>query len=221
MFKKLMSILRKGDLVDQAVQDANKMMELAESIYNEAIHSLFEKRKAGFDIYKADRQINNLEKNVRRILLENIAYNPRQDIVASLILTSIIIDIERIGDYSKNIYELTQLCMDSNKVAIDDKLAKDAEFLLKQFKVVQSAMEKDDAKEAKAIMDVLDPIRKGFDTYITNMVCESTGDVGTAVVNALFSRYLKRVGAHLENIASSIANPFDRIGFYRDKHEIE
>jgi len=221
MFKNLISILRKGDLLDQAVKDADKMMQLAEKLYDEAIHSLFEQRTAKFDIYRMDREINNLERNIRRLVLENMAYNPSPDIVASLVLTSIIIDIERIGDYSKNIHELAGLCMNAKNVKIDEKLGKDAEFILKQFAVVRNAMEADDQKEAQDLMDVLDPIRKGFDTYISDMVCEKKGHVGNAVVNALFSRYLKRVGAHLENIASSIANPFDRIGFYRDKHEIE
>jgi phosphate uptake regulator len=38
-------------------------------------------------------------------------------------------------------------------------------------------------------------------------------DKPEAVTLALYVRYLKRVGAHLNNIASSIVNPFPRIGF--------
>jgi hypothetical protein len=34
-----------------------------------------------------------------------------------------------------------------------------------------------------------------------------------AVATALYARYLKRISAHLMDIASSLANPFDRIGF--------
>ena len=34
-----------------------------------------------------------------------------------------------------------------------------------------------------------------------------------AVATALYTRYLKRIGAHLMNIATSIVNPFERIGF--------
>jgi hypothetical protein len=33
------------------------------------------------------------------------------------------------------------------------------------------------------------------------------------VTTALYIRYLKRTSAHLMDIASSLANPFDRIGF--------
>jgi len=37
-----------------------------------------------------------------------------------------------------------------------------------------------------------------------------------AVSTALYVRFLKRISAHLMNIASSIVNPFDRIGFRDD-----
>jgi hypothetical protein len=38
------------------------------------------------------------------------------------------------------------------------------------------------------------------------------GQAQTAVV-ALYVRYLKRVGAHLLKILSSVVNPFERIGY--------
>ena len=34
-----------------------------------------------------------------------------------------------------------------------------------------------------------------------------------SVAAALYIRYLKRISAHLMNIASSVVNPFERIGF--------
>ena len=37
-----------------------------------------------------------------------------------------------------------------------------------------------------------------------------------AVTTALYVRFLKRISAHLMNIASSVVNPFDRIGFRGD-----
>jgi hypothetical protein len=39
------------------------------------------------------------------------------------------------------------------------------------------------------------------------------------VTTVLYLRYLKRVSAHLKNIASSVVNPFDRIGFRGDHRE--
>lgn len=220
MFKQLMDILRKGDLVEQAVAETDLMFENAKKVFQESVATLEEKRPPSFDIYKLDRKINNSEKDIRRKLLENMAINPRQDIVASLVLTSIIIDIERIGDYSKNIYELEQLSKDKSKLKIDTELLEKSHFFLTQFDAIRQALSEDDEQMGKDIMDKLDPVRKSFDQYLCDVVVEPDIKVDEAVINALFARYLKRVAAHLENIASGIANPFHRIGFYK-KQEIE
>jgi hypothetical protein len=40
---------------------------------------------------------------------------------------------------------------------------------------------------------------------------------GNAVAIALYLRYMKRIGAHLSNISTSVVNPFPRIG-YKEKN---
>ena len=214
MFKKLMEIMRKGDLVEQAIEETAVMFSNAKKVYEEAIAALKENREPKFDIYAVDREINDSEKSIRRKLLENMAINPRQDIVASLVVTSIIIDIERIGDYSKNIYELNQI-RTSKKTNIDSELLKQANFLADQFDAINNAFGLGDPDKGKILMDRLDPVRKFFEKYIRDIIHQSNISIENAVINTLFARYLKRVGAHLENIASGIVNPFDRIGFYK------
>jgi phosphate transport system protein len=209
-----MEIMRKGDLVEQAIEETAVMFSNAKKVYEEAIAALKENREPKFDIYAVDREINDSEKSIRRKLLENMAINPRQDIVASLVVTSIIIDIERIGDYSKNIYELNQI-RTSKKTNIDSELLKQANFLADQFDAINNAFGLGDPDKGKILMDRLDPVRKFFEKYIRDIVHQSNISIENAVINTLFARYLKRVGAHLENIASGIVNPFDRIGFYK------
>ena len=43
------------------------------------------------------------------------------------------------------------------------------------------------------------------------------GDSGRAVTTALYLRYLKRMSAHLKNVATSVVNPYHRIGFREKK----
>ena len=43
------------------------------------------------------------------------------------------------------------------------------------------------------------------------------GQAGRAVTAALYLRYLKRVSAHLKNVATSVVNPFYRIGYKEKK----
>ena len=63
-------------------------------------------------------------------------------------------------------------------------------------------------EEISAICDQID------DELVTGTVEEiSPGD---SAALALYSRYLKRISAHLNNMISSVVNPFDRIGFIEE-----
>ena len=216
MFKQLLAVLKKGDLVNQALDDTQTMLEKANCLFNEAVKGFENNKPAGFDIYELDREINYLEKKIRRKVLEHLSINPQQDIVASLVLTSIVISIERIGDYSKNIYELVDLYDEGDKITIDKQLTESAVFISKTFKEVEKVFASGNAKEAHGIMNKINPVKKGFETYIFEEAATQTGrSTRRTIVNVLYSRYLKRVAAHLETIASGIANPFDMIGFYK------
>ena len=219
MLRNLMNVLRKGDLVDQAIKETADMFTDAKAVFTGAVASLKSKSEPDFDIYKRDRRINDAEKSIRRKVLENMSINPRQDIVASLVLTSIIIDIERIGDYSKNVYELNNLCSKKTST-IDSELFQMADSIADQFDSLNKALVEGNTQVGQTLMDTLDPIRKESEKYICTIATKKDITVEEAVINVLFARYLKRVAAHLENIASSIANPFDKIGFYK-KQEIE
>jgi phosphate uptake regulator len=217
MFKQLLALLRKDDLVSQALRNTNEMLEKAGLLYKTAVDVLTRGIKPSFDLYTVDQEINSLEKKIRRKVLEHLSFNPQQDIVASLVLTSIIIDIERIGDYSKNIYELTELKSRAKEATLDPELSQKAVETASEFGEISAAMDTGDDEEARNIMERLNPIKKSYDDYIKSMATANKETQCLTVVNTLFARYLKRVTAHLENIASSIANPFDQIGFYPDQ----
>lgn len=221
MFKQLLALLKKGDLVSQALEDYSQMINKASRLFNESFSVLSGDRTPSFDIYEMDRNINSIEKKIRRKILEHLSINPKQDIVASLVLTSIVIDIERIGDYSKNIYELKDFYNDGEKPSISSHLKIEAKFISKMFGEVAKCLISGDAEEAKVIMDKLNPVKKGFDIYIQEAASRTKRSTRKTIVNVLFSRYLKRISAHLENIASSIVNPFDMIGFYQDDPDKE
>jgi len=215
MFKQLISLLKKGDLFSQALDDTHSMLKKSEQLYNEAIKAFLANKTAGFDIYELDREINSLEKKIRRKVLEHLSINPQQDIVTSLVLTSIVIDVERIGDYSKNIYELHDLYGKPEKITIDKKLTGSAEKITGLFKKVKSVFISGEEDKAIVLMNQLNKIKKEFDRYIFDIASTKDCSARRTIVNVLFSRYLKRVTAHLENMTSSIANPFDLIGFYQ------
>jgi len=216
MFKQLLKLLSKGDLISQAFDDTQSMMNKSYKLFQESVYSLKNNKKAGFDIYELDREINSYEKKIRRKILEHLSLNPEQDLIASLVLTSIVISIERIGDYSKNIYEVVDMYKNGESVNISEKLSSTEAVITKSFCDVAEAFKNGDEQTATKIIHTLDPLRKTFDSYIyKDVLTEKDKDTRTIITNVLYSRYLKRVAAHLENIATSIVNPFDKIGFYK------
>ncbi len=58
-------------------------------------------------------------------------------------------------------------------------------------------------------------------TIVSDQILKPDNNLTTAdaVCLALYARYLKRINAHLTNIASAIVNPFPRIGFREKKKE--
>jgi len=218
MFKQLLSLLSKDDLISQAYDDMQTMLQKSQTLYYEAVASLTENREASFDIYKLDKEINSYEKKIRRKVLEHLSVNPQQDIMSSLVLTSIVISIERIGDYSKNIYEVLGFFKKGEVLTIHETLVSTQKTISGSFPTIADALHTGDIESAQKLIVTLDPLRKILDSYIYNdAVNNPVKDTRVVITNVLYSRYLKRVAAHLENIATSIVNPFHKIGFFEEQ----
>ena len=218
MFKAIMEIFRREDLLQQAFSASLTMLREDYEMFTEAIKSLrtSDVGAIGVDIYEKDRKVNKFEREVRRKVLTHLVTSASKDINAGLVLTSIVIDIERIGDYCKNIVELAvnhprKLEVGSFKEQLDDiekKISKRAEILIE-------AMEETDVELARSLMQEHRANTQRCDSVVVSLIKEEMPELhsGDAVTLALYARFLKRISSHITNIASSIVNPFDRIGF--------
>jgi len=213
MFQKLFSWWKEDMLLKGALDKSTQMMNKAAFMFGYATDSFFGLSKKERDIYEIDRDINKLQIDIRKKIMEHLTINPRQDITASLILTTIIVDIERLGDYSKNIYELSMLYECQEK----DKYYKDANSLVEKlrqlFGSLKNSLKNAQVEQAKGIMDEKTWVCHRCDFIIEKIMTEESLGVKEAVIFSLLFRYLKRIGAHIGNIASSIVNPFYRVGY--------
>ena len=112
MFKNLLSFWKGKDFLLQVMQDFKIMLDEAESMFEIVCARLTD----GADepelkerIYKIDKKINDLQKDIRRRIVEHLSLQPTVDVNVCLILMSVVKDDERLGDYSKNLYEVTEL----------------------------------------------------------------------------------------------------------------
>lgn len=217
MFQHLLDMFRKETLLDDSLIQAQRMLEEGRVMFISAVHSLREHDDAElpFDIREKDQLINTLQQQVRRDLLTHLSISGVKDMNASMVLASIIIDLERIGDYTKNIAELAEWHPRRLVAGRYEQQLQDAEDRVRElFDGVIGALHKSDATLAGGILADHRNLTQRCDETVRELIAgEDKLDKPEAVTLALYIRYLKRVGAHLTNIASAIVNPFHRIGF--------
>jgi phosphate uptake regulator len=218
MFKKWMAIFKKDDLMDQAYHRSFMMLELTREMFIKARESLRQREdnEVDIDIKDRDLEINSYEREVRRNVFNHLVVTGPEKLPSGLGLISIIIDIERIGDYTKNMVELAVVHpgkLHGGKFEENiSRLEKVIEDNLSQTRKCFEAGDKDLALE---LLDKYSWVNQACDDCLEGLVREEDKNVsaGDAAALSLYSRQLKRINSHLRNITTSVVNPFDRIGF--------
>jgi phosphate uptake regulator len=168
------------------------------------------------DIYDRDVEVNRYEREVRRDVFNHLAVGGVEKLPSGLVLVSIIVDIERIGDYTKNIIELAMNYpqkleggkyegdLDRVEAAVEDSFVR-----------TKACFQKGDKETAHELLRAYEWVSRCCDQCLFGLVKqEEKGITSTnAVALALYFRWLKRIHSHLRNITTSVVNPFDRIGF--------
>jgi phosphate transport system protein len=215
MFKDILDLWRGEDFLGKVIKDFRNMLEEAEYIFEKATKVWWKEIPADdvhADIYSRDRKINEEEQRIRRRLVEHLAINPRKDFPACLVFMSVIKDAERIGDYGKNIFELSHIL----KSDLNDKLVKGIKDIEHQIAanlhIIIGAFVDADNKKAVRLMRQHGKISSACESVIRSMV-KQTLPVDKAVCYTLLLRYYKRISAHVANIASSIVNPVEKIDY--------
>jgi phosphate uptake regulator len=219
MFKELFDALRKGSILKSAFESVDRMHLQAKDMYVLSVECLVEnKDEIAKDISREDRVINVSVREVRREILEYLAINSSPDISFSLMLTGIVIDYERIGDYCKNIAQLglmypTKLT-DSSYFDIFEEM--DA-LINSMFDLTIQSLKESDAEKGSKVMKMHALTKKLHNDIISKLRKGEQIDMQTAIVYALVTEYIRRISAHLQNIASTVVQPFDRVGFDKKK----
>jgi len=215
MFRTIFATWKREGLLNQALNSTMKMFELVTENFDLATKELIEHLDvARANIYLTDQKINDYEKEVRRKVLEHLTVNPKKDLSSSLILITVVKDLERMGDYVKNIVELAihypkQLPEDSYTKALISIRNKLSSVLKDSMKVFNQA----EVSKAKEYYKYYRKVTEKTDQMIIELLDDSTLNAREAITYALFSRYLKRVSAHLANILTTIINPFHLVGY--------
>tara|TARA_B100000287_G_C20598356_1_gene767037 strand:- start:710 stop:1384 length:675 start_codon:yes stop_codon:yes gene_type:complete len=220
VFKNLVNIWKSEDSLSQAWSSSNEMLVFSHDMFNDSINALRsgEKNKVIKSIKQRDETINQYHREIRKKVVTY--YSVSKDILnidSGLVLLNMVVDIERVGDYSKNILDLAK---HHPKKLVSEKISDELRIIekavIERFKNTVIAIETMDEDIArKLIKSYRSDLGKISDNLVASSISGNfqIGEEHKASSMVLYARYLKRIGAHLKNITSVVVNPFESIGY--------
>jgi Na+/phosphate symporter len=165
---------------------------------------------------RMDREVNRQQMQVRKDVFSHLALARNRELLTGLQLLSAVVDVERVGDYTKNIGELAKSNPGVSNFGEYDERVRDLERDVRElFDLTLAAFGESDADSSLEVMERFRAFNAQCDRSIMEMLVDAPdeGVDRSSLALILLLRYLKRVGAHLKNAASVMVNPYHRIGY--------
>lgn len=211
IFKEADSLKGVESQLDTMLSDCSRMYSLATSaIFGEAAPDTVNE-----ELWSRDKEVNRAERAIRRELLIHGTVR-HAEIEQGLLLAymSVAKDIERIGDYCKNIWDLANHGVNLSGHDDSEMLRGHTDEVARLLDQGARAFVAQDEKTVHALIPQIEMVAAGHDQLVFNYI-KSEGPGSLAAPRALYFRFLKRISGHLANVLSSVVMPLDRIDFYK------
>ena len=199
--------------VQRMVNDARHTFDLAlNAVTGGAVETVAD------EIRETDRQINATEVEIRRALLVHASVHGGIDTPEVLAFMNMIKDLERIGDYNKNIFDLAEEGVSFTESSELETILSLRDEVSSRISLMGEILSVRDEERARTYIERGDEMRKDFDRRV-NELLHSTDAAVTAVPKALLFRFLKRVSAHSSNVVSAVVMPVDQLDYYDESED--
>lgn len=223
MLRQLLSVFRSDNPMHAVGTDFVRMIKLTEDMTLSAGHLFLGDEPAVLDrarLYEFDVQVNKLERDIRKRVVAHLCIpGNNSDAAFSLLLMSLIKDVERIGDYAKNVAEIADLMTEP---VPSDEVGQELRNLREQIETffggAAESFATSDRERALALIEKSRGIALRCDALIPRVV-QADYDAATTAALVLAARYYKRINGHLLNILSSVVMPVHKVDYY-DEDEI-
>ncbi len=156
VFKDIVKLWNADDLLSQAWDESYKMMMLSNEIFTQAIKYLREGENKDTikALKKRDIEINIFQRDVRRKVVTHYAISQDiDDLPNGLVLLNMVVDVERLGDYTKNILDLA---LNHPNIIKSEEFSEDLyhveQEVISRFSKTIEAIHTQDANVARAMM---------------------------------------------------------------------
>ena len=222
MLRELLSMFGASDSLRDMGENFNRMLALthrlnltASQIYFNEIGGNGETERAA--LFEQDAQVNALEQTIRRQIITHLSFPGNEaDVPYSLLLMTLVKDVERLGDYAKNLAQLTEIRHGIFPLGPElDELLSIRRGVERIFSAANVFKEASHDEALKLIRDGRIISRK-CDRFIYQ-IGTGSNDAGTTTALILGTRFYKRICGHLLNVLTSVVMPLDKVDYY-DEH---
>jgi phosphate uptake regulator len=214
MLRKILRAYRTYGVMTEAQDKIREMFKISREIFSASCLALLEGRAVGFDLYARDREINDLVVDIRKKIVEHLSISACHNVGGELIFLKVINDIERVGDYSKNLMDLAKLLPAPLSAGrYHAQLSGMFPTVGGFFKKAEKALFDGAENDARAVIEGHLDVNRACEGIVEALLKDEEIRAPEAIALALTARYFKRVSSHLKNVASTAVNPFHHIGY--------
>ncbi len=219
MFRSLISWFRAENLLTQAENQILVMLETVHELFDDSVQLFWTGKGATIeDIRERDRAINHYVRDVRKKILTHLAFTGSSDLDLSLVMVNLVVYIERIGDYTKDIAYLATDHpggldageLEASVHAFEKELSDRLGMLYDVF-----STDEDDENLAPKLTGSHKAMNAKYGEMLEVLMDEKRNTLtpSNSAKLSLYLRCLRRVEGHIYNVASAEVNPFHRISF--------
>ena len=218
MLQELLSIFRGDDPLSKVADNFALMFNLTREMTYSAGQIFFGEdhtEDAQDKVHKTDAEVNELERTIRRALMTHLAIpGNSSDAPYSLMLMSLVKDVERLGDYAKNLSEIVEI---GPKVFPESEELSELMMIRRRVELAYQACANVVLSSRQG--EAIELIRQGRETArkcdgLIATIGKSNHDASTTTAFILGTRYYKRINAHVLNVLSSVVMSLDKVDYF-------
>lgn len=213
MLKELLEILNnKQDLIEISKAKSLSMLhtsqEMVALVFNALDKNSYHSLKTS--ISKIDQTINEMQREVSKMVFEHLAISGVKDLIKSIQLFSVVDDIERIGDNAKNLADVLEYL--PGELIISEEYSSRFKEVVKEtenmFTLSIETLNEFNTTTAEQIVVKYQSISSICEGIISEIVRSKGDTVKKSDLRLLMlMRYTKRINAHLRKIAMVVKEP--------------
>jgi len=166
-------------------------------------------------IRQRDVEVNALQRTIRRQVVAHLSFEtPRGEVPYCLLLVSLVKDVERLGDYAKNLSEVRAIHpAPLPDDAIVGELAKVRDWVHANYHVLSDVIEEVDKEVADKLIAEGRTISRSLDALI-GKIAASDYDGRSAAALVMGTRFYKRIVGHVINLLTGVVQPLHKLDYY-------